>query len=205
MQYRALGVLGAFAFVPDAFPDERGTFTAPFLESVFTAAVGHRFPETRQASCSTSRRDVLRGVHYTRTPPGTTKYVYCAHGRALDIVVDLRVGSPTFMAWDTVVLDADSPTAVYFPLGVGHAFLALRDGTAMCYMHSGEYVSDHEYAVSALDPALGLPLGEADDLVVSARDREALTVAEAHALGLLPRYQDCVELQRQLGHTARHP
>lgn len=205
MEYRALKVQGAFAFEPYAFPDERGRFTAPFQETVFTAAVGHPFPATRQANCSTSRRNVLRGVHYTRTPPGTAKYVYCAHGKALDIMVDLRVGSPTFLAWDAVTLDADNPTAVYFPLGVGHAFLSLRDGTAMCYMLSGEYVGDDEHAVSALDPALGLPLSHERDLIVSARDREALTVSEAHALGLLPRYQDCVEIERGLGGAVRLP
>ncbi|MDX2600829.1 dTDP-4-dehydrorhamnose 3,5-epimerase family protein [Streptomyces caniscabiei] len=205
MKYRALKVEGAFAFEPDVFPDERGRFTAPFQESVFTAAVGHPFPAVGQANCSTSRRDVLRGVHYTRTPPGTAKYVYCAHGKALDIMVDLRVGSPTFMAWDAVTLDADHPGAVYFPLGVGHAFLSLRDGTAMCYMLSGEYVGGDEYAVSALDPALGLPLGDTRGLVVSARDREARTASEAHALGLLPRYQDCVEIERGFGRAARLP
>ncbi|MDX3643154.1 dTDP-4-dehydrorhamnose 3,5-epimerase family protein [Streptomyces sp. MB09-02B] len=191
MEYRALKVHGAFEFFPRAFPDERGRFTAPFQEPAFTEAVGHRFPEVRQVNCSTSRRDVLRGVHFTRTPPGTTKYVYCAHGRALDIVVDLRVGSPTFMAWDAVPLDADAPTAVYFPLGVGHAFLARADHTVMSYLLSDTYVADHEHAVSALDPALGLPLGDESDLIVSARDREAPTVARARSLGLLPRYEDC--------------
>jgi epimerase EvaD len=195
MEYRALRVQGAFEFVPDAFPDGRGRFTAPFQESVFTDAVGHRFPEVRQVNCSTSRRHVLRGVHFTRTPPGVTKYVYCAHGKALDIVVDLRVGSPTFMAWDAVTVDADRPSAVYFPIGVGHAFLALSDGTVMSYLVSGEYVADHEHAVSALDPVLGLPVLKESELVVSARDREAPTVAEAEGLGLLPCYEECLEIE----------
>ncbi|MGW0845453.1 dTDP-4-dehydrorhamnose 3,5-epimerase family protein [Streptomyces sp. NPDC002787] len=204
MDHRALKVHGAFAFVPTTFPDERGGFTAPFQESVFATAVGHPLPAVRQASCSTSRRHVLRGVHYTLTPPGTAKYVYCAHGEALDMVVDLRVGSPTFMAWDAVTIDARRPTAVYFPVGVGHAFRALRDDTVMAYLHSGEYVADHELAVSALDPALGLPLGEDGELVVSARDREAPTVAEAHALGLLPAYAHCLDIEKGFG-PATHP
>lgn len=203
MEYRALKVRGAFAFVPDTFPDERGRFTAPFQESVFAEAVGHALPAVRQASCSTSRRRVLRGVHYTLTPPGTAKYVYCAHGEVLDMVVDLRVGSPTFMAWDAVTIDADRPTAVYFPVGVGHAFLALRDDTVMAYLHSGEYVGAHELAVSALDPALGLPVGEESEPVVSARDREAPTVAEARALGLLPDYETCLRIEKDFGPEAR--
>lgn len=202
MDHRELKVPGAFEFTADTFPDERGRFTAPFLDSVFTAAVGHPLPPVRQVSCSTSRRKVLRGVHYTLTPPGTAKYVYCAHGRVLDLVVDLRVGSPTFMAWDTVTIDAERPSAVYLPVGVGHAFLALRDDTVMAYLHSGEYVGAHELAVSALDPALGLPLGEEHGTVVSARDREAPTVAEARALGLLPAYETCVEIEKGFRHPA---
>ncbi|MFD9133966.1 dTDP-4-dehydrorhamnose 3,5-epimerase family protein [Streptomyces bottropensis] len=202
MDFRALKVLGAYEFVPDTFPDERGRFTAPFLDSVFATAVGHSLPPVRQVSCSTSRRQVLRGVHYTLTPPGTAKYVYCAHGRVLDMVVDLRVGSPTFLAWDAVTIDAERPSAVYLPVGVGHAFLALRDDSVMAYLHSGEYVGDHELAVSARDPALGLPLGETRDTVVSARDRDAPTVAEARALGLLPAYDTCAAIEKGFWHPA---
>jgi 5-epimerase len=202
MDFRALKVHGAFEFVPETFPDDRGRFTAPFQESVFASAVGHPLPAVRQASCSTSRRNVLRGVHYTRTPPGTAKYVYCAHGTALDIVVDLRVGSPTFLAWDAMTIDAARPTALYFPVGVGHAFLALSDDTVMAYLHSGEYVGDHELAVSALDPALGLPVGGPGELTVSARDREAPTAREALDRGLLPAYATCREIEKNFGYVA---
>ena len=197
MEYRALKVHGAFEFFPEAFPDERGRFTAPFQEPAFTEAVGHRLPEVRQVNCSTSRRNVLRGVHFTRTPPGTTKYVYCAHGKALDIVVDLRVGSPTFGRWDAVVMDQQHHRATYFPVGVGHAFVALEDDTVMSYMLSGSYVPENELALSVFDPDLQLPIPVDLEPILSERDRAAITLAEARTRGLLPDYDRCRQIERE--------
>ncbi|MEV0221383.1 dTDP-4-dehydrorhamnose 3,5-epimerase [Streptomyces sp. NPDC050704] len=206
MEYRTLAVQGAFEFFPEVFPDDRGRFTAPFQESSFVDAVGHPFPAVRQVNCSTSRRRVLRGVHFTRTPPGVAKYVYCAHGRVVDMVVDLRVGSPTFGAWDAVTIDATvRPSGVYFPVGVGHAFLALSDDTVMSYVLSGEYVADQEHAVSPLDPAIALPVTAEREVTLSARDRAAPTLAEAQALGLLPVYEECLEIENSFRSSVRIP
>ncbi|MBG0813173.1 dTDP-4-dehydrorhamnose 3,5-epimerase family protein [Planomonospora sp. ID82291] len=187
MEYRELAVTGAYAFVPQVFPDARGDFASPYQEGVFTAAVGRPPFPVSQASRSVSRRGVVRGVHYTLTPPGTAKYVYCAAGRAVDVAVDLRVGSPTFGRWEAVELSGDGGEAVYLPPGVGHAFAALEDGTVMCYLLSQEYRREHELALSYFDRELGLPLPVASPLL-SERDRRAPTLAEAAARDLLPRY-----------------
>ncbi|MEU5839632.1 dTDP-4-dehydrorhamnose 3,5-epimerase family protein [Streptomyces diacarni] len=197
MEYRELKVKGAFEFVPRVFPDARGQFTAPLQRSAFVAAVGHPLPAVAQTNCSTSRRGTLRGIHFTRTPPGVTKYVSCAYGRAVDLVVDLRVGSPTFMEWDAVTMGGTQPRAVYFPIGVGHAFLALEDDTVMSYLVSEEYVPEHEYSVSPFDPALDLPVPGRGEVVVSERDAGAPTVAEAEKAGMLPDYRTCLELGRE--------
>lgn len=99
-----LSVPDAFEFTPRAFPDDRGLFTAPFQEDVFRAAVGHRL-RLGQSNHSVSKRGSIRGVHFAETPPGQAKYVYCARGSLLDVVVDVRVGSPTFGKWDAIRLD----------------------------------------------------------------------------------------------------
>ncbi|MEV4432828.1 dTDP-4-dehydrorhamnose 3,5-epimerase family protein [Streptomyces sp. NPDC049585] len=198
MKARALAVAGAFTFVPETYPDDRGLFVSPFQHSAFEAAVGHPLFPVRQTNHSHSRRGVLRGVHYTLTPPGTAKYVYCARGRSLDFVVDVRVGSPTYGRWDSVVLDPREFPAMYFPVGVGHAFLALEDDTVMSYMLSGEYVPAHELAVSALDPALGLRLPAGVRPVFSDRDRVAPTLEEARAAGTLPQYAASCEAEAAL-------
>ncbi|QYC42720.1 dTDP-4-dehydrorhamnose 3-epimerase [Nonomuraea coxensis DSM 45129] len=187
MRHRELAVAGAYAFFPDVFADERGDFASPYQERAFAAATGRRLFPVAQASRSVSARGVVRGLHYTLVPPGTAKYVYCAAGRALDYVVDLRSGSPTFGRWESLELTPATGAAVYLPPGVGHAFAALEDGTAVCYMLSEEYRREHELALSVFDPELALRLPPGPP-VLSDRDRRAPTLAEAAAQGLLPRY-----------------
>lgn len=186
---RQLAVGGAYAFTTPAFPDERGVFLSPYQQGVFTEALGHPLFPVAQCSYSVSRRGVVRGVHYTATPPGCAKYVYCPSGRVLDIVVDLRVGSPTFGAHDVVELGGPDFPAVYFPVGVGHAFVALEDGTTMTYLLSTEYQPVNELAVAALDPALGLPIPRGITPLLSERDRRAASLSEALTRGLLPGYE----------------
>ncbi|NGO72340.1 dTDP-4-dehydrorhamnose 3,5-epimerase family protein [Streptomyces boncukensis] len=199
MSARELLISGVFEFTPQVFTDDRGQFTSPFQAADFAGVVGHGFFPLAQASCSRSRKGVVRGVHYTRTPPGVAKFVFCPQGRALDIVVDLRVGSPTFGRHDTVVLDPREARAVYFPVGVGHAFVALEDDTAMQYLLSREYVPEDELAVSVLDPALALPLPADLDPVLSARDTEAIGLAQARERGLLPLYDDAIAAEKAIG------
>ncbi len=190
MQVRELAVAGTFEFTPDVHPDPRGLFVAPYQEPAFVAAVGRPF-STAQSSYSRSARGTIRGLHFTRTPPGQSKYVYCAGGRALDVVLDTRVGSPTFGKWDFVELGGGSFQAVYFPLGVSHGFVALEDDTVMVYMVSSSYVAELEMAVHPLDPELALPWPRDVAPILSPRDQAAPTLAEALAAGLLPRYEDC--------------
>nr|AFV71325.1 PyrC12 [Streptomyces rugosporus] len=166
----------------------------PVENAFFESLIGHPVFPVRQTSHSLSRRDVVRGVHYTATPPGSAKHVYCPRGRSLDVVVDLRVGSPTYGRSDAVVLDALEFRSVYLPVGVGHMTVALEDDTVMAYLWSEAYRAERERAVSALDPELGLPVPERP--VLSERDRAAPTLAEARAAGLLPDYAACRAVER---------
>lgn len=195
MESRKLAVEGALEFTAPAFADDRGLFVSPFQEAAFMAAHGGPLFPVAQTNHSVSRRGVVRGIHYTMPPPGTAKYVYCAAGEALDIVIDLRVGSPTFGRWDAVMMNQREFRAVYFPHGVGHAFIALTDHTVMSYMLSARYVPSAERAVSALDPELGLPIPEDIEPVVSERDRAAVTLAEARQRELLPDYERCRDVE----------
>lgn len=190
-----LAVEGAIEFTPASFPDGRGLFVSPFQGPAFDAEVGGRFP-VAQTNHSRSARGVVRGVHFTATPPGSAKYVYCPRGSALDIVVDLRVGSPTFGKHDVVLMDQRDFRAMYFPVGLGHAFVALEDDTVMSYMVTSSYVPEHEQAISLYDPELALPLPSDVEHIVSDRDRAAMSLAEARARGLLPEYQQSREIER---------
>lgn len=198
MKARKLAVEGAIEFTPRAFSDDRGVFATPFQQSVFETAKGAPFFPVAQSNHSVSRRGVVRGIHYTGAPPGAAKYVYCASGRSLDIVVDIRTGSPTYGHWDAVLLDPEELRAVYLPVGVGHAFVALTDHTVMSYLTSTPYVADNELALSPLDPALGLPIPEDIEPLLSERDTRALTLEEAAARGLLPSYEHSLKLEAAL-------
>ena len=194
MKVRPLAVAGSFEFTPVVHRDERGTFVSPLLGDEFAEAVGHRLT-VAQTNVNQSARDVLRGIHFTTVPPGQAKYVCCVRGSALDAVVDLRVGSPTFGAWDSVELDTDSGRAVYLPVGVGHAFLALKDDTVMSYLVSTGYVPEWEQTLDALDPELGLPWPESTSFIRSERDATAMGLAEALRRGVLPAYQACLAIE----------
>lgn len=193
MKSRELAVIGAFEFVPDTFPDDRGMFVSPYQEAPFAEAVGHPLFPVAQASHSLSRRGVLRGIHYTLAPPGTAKYVYCSRGRARDFVVDLRTGSPTFGTWEQVELTAHAPRALYLPPGLGHAFLALEEDTVMNYLLSQRYRADNELALAVDDPAVGLPVP--GDAVLSERDRAAPSLETAP----LPEYEACLRAAAAFG------
>ncbi|MFK0258740.1 dTDP-4-dehydrorhamnose 3,5-epimerase family protein [Streptomyces sp. NPDC090445] len=195
MKVRELGVDGAYAFEPEVFHDERGSFRSPHQEAPFGEALGRPLFPVAQVSTSVSRRGVVRGVHFTATPGSMAKYVVCAGGRALDVVVDVRIGSPTYGRSEQVELDPEAGTALYLPPGVGHLFAALEDDTVMVYLLSAAYRADRERAVHPLDPELGLELGpdlpSGVEWVLSERDRSAPTLAAAREGGLLPQYADC--------------
>jgi len=183
-----LSIPGAWTFEPPVFPDNRGLFVAPYQEPAFEAAVGRRLA-IAQSNHSVSRRGVIRGVHFTDVPPGQAKYVYCPRGALLDVVVDIRVGSPTFGQWDAVELDAISYRAVYLAEGLGHAFCALADDTVMVYLCSTSFNPAAERGVNPLDPELGLPWPAKITPVLSDKDTEAPTLGEAAAAGVLPRWE----------------
>ncbi|MER5208682.1 dTDP-4-dehydrorhamnose 3,5-epimerase family protein [Streptomyces sp. NPDC002825] len=198
MDVRELGIEGAFEFTPPVFKDRRGLFASPYQESVFAEHLGKPLFQVAQVSHNLSSRGVLRGIHFTATPPGMAKYVYCPYGRLQDYLIDLRVGSPTFGQWVTTQLGADTCRALYIPVGVGHAFLSLTDDSMAVYVMSEGYVPENEFAMNPLDPTIGLSFPADVDLVQSDRDLAAPTLAEAQERGMLPDYALCRELDAKL-------
>lgn len=176
-------------FEPPRFDDHRGLFVAPYQEEAFVAAVGAPL-RVAQSNHSVSRRGVIRGVHFADLPPGQAKYVYCPRGALLDVVVDIRIGSPTFGKHEALRLDSESYRAVYLAEGLGHAFCALTDDTVASYLCSMPYNPAVERTVSPLDPALSLPWPTDLEPVLSEKDADAPTLAEAARAGLLPIYTE---------------
>ena len=201
MEIRELAVRDAYAVDLVPHGDARGRFTEWYRADVLGGALG--FPlSLAQANHSVSSRGVLRGVHFALVPPGQAKYVYCPTGRVLDVVVDVRVGSPTFGVHDSVVLDGERPRAVYISEGIGHAFLALEDGSSVTYLVSSPYAPDREFGISPLDPALDLPWPADVELELSAKDEAAPTLEEARAQGILPTMEQCAARYAELRKAA---
>lgn len=194
MQVRALTIPGAYEFIPVVHADDRGSFAETYRIEALSEAIGRRF-ELAQANSSVSAAGVVRGVHYALLPPGQAKYVTAAAGGLLDIIIDLRVGSPTFGAVDTVELDAESRRAVFLSEGLGHVLVARTDGATANYLTNAVFNPTRELTINPLDPELALPLPfPVDRLLMSPRDVAAPSLAEARDAGLLPSWEQYLEL-----------
>lgn len=191
MEIRALAVPDAFELTPRVFGDDRGAFLEWYRFEELAEAVGHPL-RLAQANLSVSRAGTLRGLHFADTPPGQAKYVTCVRGAVLDVIVDIRVGSPAFGAWDAVRLDEDGRRAVYLAEGLGHAFVALTNDATVTYLCSQVYNPTGEHGINPLDPDLGIEWPDSVELLLSPKDAAAPSLAQAREAGLLPDYATCV-------------
>lgn len=191
MQVRELAVPGAWEITPTLHGDSRGVFFEWLTDKGFTEFAGHRL-DVRQANCSTSSAGVLRGLHFAELPPSQAKYVTCVRGALFDVVVDIRVGSPTFGKWDSVLLDDKDRRSIYISEGLAHGFLALEDNSTVMYLCSAEYNPGREHTICATDPTLGVewPLVDGAAPSLSERDAAAPSFAEVRASGLLPTWDE---------------
>ncbi|SEO06925.1 dTDP-4-dehydrorhamnose 3,5-epimerase [Actinacidiphila rubida] len=195
---RQLGIAGTWVHEPKVFTDARGGFHEWFRGGEFAAATG-RDLRLAQANHSVSVRGTVRGVHFADVPPGQAKYVTCVRGAVLDVVVDVRVGSPTFGTWEAVRLDDVDHSALFVSEGLGHAFMALTDDATVVYLCSEGYAPEREHAIDPLDPALDLPWPAGARRLLSDKDAQAPTLAQARERGMLPSYEDCLALYRAQG------
>ena len=191
-----LGIDGTWTYTPRIHPDERGSFLEWFRASDLAAGLGYPI-DIAQANCSVSRRGVLRGIHFADVPPGQAKYVSCVRGAILDVVVDVRVGSPTFGRWQGIRLDDEDRRAVLLAEGLGHAFMALTEDATVLYLCSTPYAPGREHGVHPLDPALGIAWPPDLEPVLSGKDAAAPTLAEARVAGILPDYGTCAAYASQ--------
>ncbi|WP_037906790.1 dTDP-4-dehydrorhamnose 3,5-epimerase [Actinacidiphila yeochonensis] len=198
---RPLDIDGAWVHEPKTFPDARGTFHEWFSVDGFEKAVGHPL-NLAQANCSVSRRGTLRGVHFADVPPSQAKYVKCVRGAVLDVIVDIRVGSPTFGQWEGVRLDDQQHHSVYLSEGLGHAFMALTDDATVVYLCSEGYAPQREHGINPLDPELGIEWPAGVEPLLSEKDAAAPTLAEAREQGLLPTWEQCLAYRDRLKSSA---
>ena len=186
MKLEPRAIPGLYVLESPVWGDERGFFREWFKAPDVEAA-GVDF-EVRQANLSVSARDVVRGLHYSLAPEGQAKVVTCAAGSLDDVIVDVRVGSPTFGLVEVVSLEAGDGRSVYLPVGVAHGFCVTSEQAVLTYLLSSPFNAPLELEVNPLDPAVAVPWRLRADPVLSAKDAAAPTLAERLAAGQLPEY-----------------
>lgn len=192
-----LDIDGAWVCTPRIHRDDRGSFLEWLRIDELARALGYS-PRVAQGNCSVSRRGVIRGIHFADVPPGQSKYVTCASGAILDVVVDLRVGSPTFARWQAVQLDDRTRCSLFLAEGLGHAFMTLSQHATVLYLCSSSYFPAREHAVHPLDPAIGIAWPRNLEPVLSDKDAAAPALDEVRRAGLLPSYSACTDFASQL-------
>jgi dTDP-4-dehydrorhamnose 3,5-epimerase len=181
-----LSIPGAFVLESPVWSDDRGYFREWFKRD-HLEEIGLNFP-IHQANLSMSRRGVVRGLHYSLAPEGQAKLVTCAYGELDDIIVDVRVGSPTYGAVEVVHLAASEERSVFVPGGAAHGFCVTSEIGALTYLLSSPFNPEKELEINPFDEALNVPWPLSGEAIMSPKDAEAPTLRQRLDAGQLPGY-----------------
>lgn len=174
---------GVYELHPKTFGDARGFFMETYHAGRFAElGISDVFVQDNH---SRSAKGILRGLHY-QLHHSQAKLCRVVEGKALDIAVDIRTGSPQFGKWTSVLLSAEKHNQIYIPRGFAHGFLAITDNVQFLYKCSDFYQSDDEHGIAWNDPDLKISWG-IDNPLVSDKDARLPNLANI-ARELLPRY-----------------
>ena len=184
MLIRPLPLSGLLLIEPKKFGDHRGFFSETFRENLLTEAgfTGHFVQENHSLSVPVG---TLRGLHFQLPPRAQDKLLRVIRGRILDVVVDIRAGSPTFGEHLGVELSAENGHQLLVPKGFAHGFVTLDPDTEVLYKVTDYYAPETESGIMWNDPALGIDWKFAGEPVLSGKDTELGAMADLPA-GLFP-------------------
>ena len=169
---------------PNRFGDERGYFSPFFIQEELNKN-NIFFDSVVQANRSKSSKGVVRGLHFQKDPKCQTKIVEVINGKAIDVVVDIRVGSPTYGKYTAVLLTPDNNRQLYVPRGFAHGFISLEDNTIFQYLIDNDYAPDKEAGILWNDEELNIPWGEMfkeyniENPLLSDKDQKHLTLSKS--------------------------
>lgn len=172
-QFEETPLKGVFTITLPAFFDVRGSFVKPYNEEAFLEA-GISF-QLRESYFSFSKKDVIRGMHFQLPPHQHSKIVYCPNGAILDVIIDLRKGSPTYGQYYAQELSAENHKAYFIPEGFAHGFKALTDNAMTYYLVSSGYNKESDTGI--LYNSLGFDWG-IENPVISERDLSFTSLTE---------------------------
>ena len=177
MPFQKTAIPGLLVFEPNVFEDSRGYFFESYNEAVFRKeGVDIRWVQDNQSS---STYGVIRGLHYQLPPFAQTKLVRVLRGEILDVVVDIRKGSPTFGKSFSKVLSAKNKRQLFIPKGFAHGFSVLSEKAEVLYKCDGFYNKESEGGIIYNDPALEIDWRiPAEEAIISDKDKVLPTLAE---------------------------
>lgn len=160
---------GVYILEPLVFGDQRGYFMETYSTRAFAElGITNTFVQDNQSF--TARKGTLRGIHFQNAPMAQAKLVRVTRGAVMDVAVDLRKGSPTYLQWAAVELSAENKRILYIPRGFGHGFKTLTDNVEFCYKVDNLYSKEHDRGVRFNDPAIGVDWGEVKEELLSVKD-----------------------------------
>ena len=160
---------GVYILEPQVFGDQRGYFMETYSTRAFAElGITNTFVQDNQSF--TARKGTLRGIHFQNDPMAQAKLVRVTRGAVMDVAVDLRKGSPTYLQWVAVELSAENKRILYIPRGFGHGFKTLTDNVEFCYKVDNLYSKEHDRGVRFNDPAIGVDWGEVKEELLSVKD-----------------------------------
>jgi len=189
MKTTPLSIDGSWKIDFQRFDDNRGYFYESFKEEDFKTHIGRNF-KIKQTNTSSSSKGSVRGIHFAMVPPSQAKLVQCQRGSIRDYVIDIRVGSPTFGKFEVVELGESSASAVFIEEGLAHAFVALENHTVVTYYVSEKYNPEREKGINPFDKTLNVKWPDLE-LILSEKDKQAISLDEAKIQGLLPSFDEC--------------
>lgn len=180
MQIKTYFIPGPILIQPNVYEDARGFFLESFKASVFKEL---GIPEYfAQDNHSRSVKNVFRGLHFQNPPMEQGKLVRVTRGRAVDVLVDIRKGSPTYGKHIVEELSEQNKAILWIPAGFAHGFLTLDDNTDFLYKVTKEYSKEHDAGISIFDSELGIDLGiELQTCIVSEKDKNLPKLKEFHS------------------------
>ena len=170
-EFKKLEIPEVVLISPRVFPDERGFFLETYKKTEFAkAGIKEIFV---QENHSFSKKNVLRGLHFQKSPKAQGKLVKCLSGKIFDVAVDIRKKSSTFLKWVGVELSQDNGAMLYIPKGFAHGFLVLSNSADVVYKCTAEYSPKHESGIIWNDPQININWPRLRPLL-SDKDKELL-------------------------------
>jgi len=145
---------GLYIIEPNSFKDERGAFSRIFCEDELKDIFKFNIKQINHSV--TKEKGTVRGLHFQYEPHAEIKMVKCIKGSILDVVVDIRKDSPTFLQNFSIELTERNQKMIYIPKGFAHGFQTLEDDTELLYLHSSIYTPLNEGALNIYDPLLNI-------------------------------------------------